>query len=327
MKKTLIASAVAAATLSTSAFAMDSDKADKLLSMLEHMPKISGNIQLAMGYTDDNIANNDTSTGLVNNGSTLRFDHSSAINEDVTAFMRAEFEFDAANKSNGGIAKTDEAYIGIKGGFGQIWGGTDDTVYEKVDIIDYVEYTGVAGDLAGVNESQTIQYMSPELGDGTGLKAGITVETNEDDANDGAAVVTWGRDNINVNLGYALGGSVGTTDTGDTFGISASIGLEDLTLYAQYESKDSSTTGSTDNQDGVDLIGLRAQYVMGQNQFNLAYKQLSMDVANTDTSDIGVQALRNFSDNFYAYIEARFHSSDVTNADYDDYGVGATYVF
>src|SRR5690606_7312983 len=126
MKKTLIASAVALAT-----FASAGVSAQEV-----NLPKIYGNIQLTVADeyfkgADEKDGNNDYD--FVNNGSTLGLVHDHEISPGLTAFYKAEFEFDPTGSDADGWTKLDEAYIGLKGDFGQIWAGKDDTIYEWVD--------------------------------------------------------------------------------------------------------------------------------------------------------------------------------------------------
>ena len=123
MKKTLIASAVAAATLSTGVMA-----ADKGVD-------IYGNIQVV--YVNQEVGDNSTND-VQDTGSTIGFKHSHMISEGVTAFAKAEFEFDA-DEDISGIDQSDEIYVGVKGDFGSIQYGVDDGIVEWTDVVDISE--------------------------------------------------------------------------------------------------------------------------------------------------------------------------------------------
>ena len=97
MKKTLIASAVAAATLSSTAFAMD--PANEMQSMMDAMPTLSGNIQLA--YVNNEMDNGTSKIGsneTYDNGSTIRITHDHEISAGVTGFLKMEYDVDADDK-------------------------------------------------------------------------------------------------------------------------------------------------------------------------------------------------------------------------------------
>jgi predicted porin len=341
MKKTLIASAVAAATLSSTAFAMD--PASDLAERLDSMPTLYGNIQLAWaGETVDNGTTENSTNEFADNGSTFGIKHEHAISDDVTGFFKAEFHFDADEggysdhgngtdaDSHGGLGeKLDEAYIGVKGDFGSIQAGTDDTVYEWVDIMDMYEYTGLEGDLATQKEGDNIQYYSPEM---SGVTVGVTVPVDSDTQFGGALAAKYAMDNIEVVLAYGLGREETGVESGDAFGLGVTVGLDDLTLMAAYESKGESSVGNVDQNDGTDYMAIMAQYAMGANNFALGYSMTEMDGTTDPESDsIYVQALHNVSDNMYVYLEYLMTSdSDNTPAsdvDTDTLVLGATYAF
>jgi len=314
MKKTLIASAIAAATLSTSALAMD--PATDLAEMLESMPDIYGNIQLVHLSED---ADGDTSHEMIDNGSTIGFKHSSAISEGTEAFFKAEFHFDADDKGGESLGEElDEAYIGVRGEFGSIQAGTDDTVYEWIDMVDTYEAVGLDGEIADLKEGDNIQYVSPEIAGG--LVVGVTAPVDSDTAFGGTIAAKYSADNLDVALAYALGREDAGGDGEDTIGLGASYSMDDLTLIAQFETK----------TDTKDFFGLQGMYTMGQNVFALGYGMTSFDPSGSeDQSDIYVQALHNMSDNMYVYLEYKT-STDVDGVDGDDLdflALGATYAF
>jgi len=317
MKKTLIASAIAAATLSTSAFAMD--PATDLAEMLESMPDIYGNIQLTHLSTDTDGV---TAHEMIDNGSTLGFKHSSAISEGMEAFFKAEFHFDADDKETGESLgeELDEAYIGVRGEFGSIQAGTDDTVYEWVDKMDTYEAVGIEGEIASLKEGDNVQYVSPEIANG--LVIGVTAPVDSDTDFGGAIAAQYtGFENLEIAFAYGMARDEGGVDGEDTIGLAASYTLGDnLTLIAQVESQ-------TDTED---FFGLQGMYTMGQNVFVLGYGMNSYDPSGSeDQSSIYVQALHNMSDNMYVYLEY-LDTTDVAGvdgADADALAIGATYAF
>lgn len=326
MKKTLIASAVAAATLSSTAFAMD--PAADLAERLDSMPTFYGNIQLAWGNETADNGTTETSTNeFVDNGSTFGIKHDHEISDGLTGFLKAEWEFDADDKSTGGINGADESYIGVKGDFGSVQIGSDDTVYEWVDIMDMYEYTGLEGDLATQKEGDNVQYYSPDM---SGLTVGVTAPIDSDTQFGGALAAKYGMDNIEVVVAYGLGREEGGAEAGDAFGLGVTFGIEDITLMAAYESVGESTVGNVDQDDGSDYMAIMAQYGMGANNFALGYSVDSFDAAGAeDQSDIYFQALHNMSDNMYVYLEYLMSTDNggTKDNDVDTLALGATYAF
>jgi len=312
MKKTLIASAIAA-TLASNAMAMD--QATDLAQRLDSMPTIYGNIQLVHLSTDDDAT---TDHEFQDNGSTIGFTHESAVSEGLTAFMKAEFEFDADDKgSSTGISNLDEAYIGLKGDFGSVQVGSDDTVYDWIDMLDTYEAVGLGGGLAEQKQGDNIQYVSPEIAEGITL--GLTAPIDSDSNFGGALAAMYSMDNLSVALAYAMGREE-TADTEDTIGLAASFGIDEITLIAQYETQ----------TDTADVFGLMGMYTMGQNTFALGYQMTSFDPSGSeDQSDIYIQALHNLSDHSYLYLEYLMQT-DVDGAkdsDLDSLAIGAAYAF
>lgn len=338
MKKTLIASAVAAATLSSTAFAMD--PASDLAARLDSMPSVYGNIQLAwLNETTENGPNTENSTNeMIDNGSTIGFKHSHAISDGVEGFFKAEFHFDADDNSNANAnlgENLDEAYIGVKGDFGSVQAGTDDTVYEWVDMLDMYEAVGIDGELAADKEGDNVQYVSPDL---SGLMVGVTVPVDSDSNFGGQIAAKYGMDNIEAVLAYSIGRDEGTcpancTSAGDAIGVAVSAAIDDLTLAVQYETRDESISQA---KDSMDFIGLLANYSMGANNFALGYEMSTNEngggTAEEDTSAIYFQALHNVSDNMYVYLEYLTSTTEdddtaTQDEDYDALAIGATYYF
>jgi len=334
MKKTLIASAVAAATLSSTAFAMD--PASDLAERLDSMPTLYGNIQLAWaGETEDDGITEDSFNEFRDNGSTFGIKHDHMINDDLTAFFKAEFHFDAdetTDDPNGNNGESlgenlDEAYIGVKGDFGSIQAGTDDTVYEWVDIMDMYEYNGIDGELATLKEGDNIQYYSPDM---SGLTVGVTVPVDSDSQFGGAIAGKYAMDNIEVVLAYGLGREEAAVEAGDAFGLGVTVGIDDITLKAAYESKGESSVANVDQDNGSDYMAFMAQYAMGANNFTLAYGVDSFDATGAeDASSIYVQALHNVSDNMYVYLEylTVTDAGGTKDLDEETLALGATYAF
>lgn len=319
MKKTLIASAVVAATLSSTAFAMD--PASELAERLDSMPTFYGNIQLAWtGVTEDDGSKETSTNELGDNGSTLGIKHDHMIADGVKGFLKAEFHFDADDvKTGSSLGETmDEAYIGVKGDFGSIQVGSDDTVYEWVDMVDIAEAVGISGELAADKEGDNAQYYSPEIAGG--LTVGVTVPVDSDSTFGGQIAAKYAMDNIEVAAAYSMGREEAGVEAEDTLGLAASVAIEDLTLMAQYETQD----------DTVDYWALLANYSMGANNFAVGYETKSFDANNTeDQAGIYVQALHNVSDNMYVYLEylAQTDVKGTKDNDVDTVALGATYAF
>lgn len=336
MKKTLIASAVAAATFSGAALAQEAN-----------LPTVYGNIQLTSVYSDYDGAGSEFG-GIQDNGSTLGVKHSHEIAPGIEGFFKAELEFDADDKAgNGGLNSFDEAYIGVKGdSFGQIWVGSDDSTYESAidEIVNYYEVaTQNIGGVYDTGEGDLIQYKTPSF---SGLTFGAALQVN----GDGDTAVDANGNEINRNKSYPyqlaamyeMGGlelavamdsndgsraySTAEEDTSvnneNTYGVRASYNLDNLRLTGQFQTR----------KDVGDLYGLFAGYTMGSNTFAGSWEHASPD-GNADDQDVfTLQALHNLSDHMYVYVEGYLgqYGDDYFGADASDrsdIAVGGTYYF
>ncbi|SFM62468.1 porin [Marinobacter zhejiangensis] len=321
MKKTLIASAIAAATFSGAALAES------------NMPTVYGNIQLAVAYEDSEVKAGGVTVGdhgyeHMDNGSTLGIKHEHEIAPGLTGFFKAEFEFDADDKSSSsGLSSLDEAYIGVKGDFGKVWVGSDDTIYEDaININDYFEFYGVS-DLGATGEGDMVQYLTPSFG-GLTLGAAVQVNGDTDDKGKGdsnlpfilTAAYSMGDTTVAFGVDSNDGGAPGTNE--NAYGISVSQGLGDLNVSFAYETV----------KDAVDKASLLGVYSMGANNFALGYEFSDFDNGD-EANRVLAQALHNLSDNMYVYVEGQWIDGEATiggvDADLETTGValGATYYF
>ncbi|MDO6443867.1 MULTISPECIES: porin [unclassified Marinobacter] len=301
MKKTLIASAIAAATISGTALAQESN-----------LPTVYGNIQYVLTHTNVDGAGSDVEHS--DNGSTLGVKHDHEIAPGITGFFKLELEgINADDKANSnGIDKLDEAYIGVKGdGFGQVWVGSDDSMYESAidEIYNFYEVGSNLGGNYDTGEGDLIQYLSPSFG---GLTIGAAVQVNGDSTPGGksypyqlAAMYTVDA----LELAFAMDSNDGTTEYSsnsadinneNTYGLRASFNLDDLRLTASYETR----------KDVADVLGLMGVYTLGANQFALSYQLRDNDVSGDKDDTLALQALHNLSDNMYVYVEGYLSNAD-----------------
>ena len=318
MKKTILASAIAAATFSGAALAQEAN-----------LPTVYGNIQYVLQY--ENIDDGSHSIDHKDNGSTLGVAHSHEIAPGITGFFKMELEgIDADDKAkSNGIDGLDEAYIGVKGdNFGQVWVGSDDSTYESaIDVIANFYEVG-AYNLGGgyeTGEGDLIQYMSPSFG---GLKLAAAVQVNGDSKEGGksypyqlaaiysvdALELAFAMDSNDGKLKYS---SNGLDDSGapdlsgnneNTYGLRATYNLEDLSLTAQFQTR----------KDVEDKFGLMGVYSLGKNQFALSYERAEYDAdknsvkpGDQDVAEtVTIQALHNLSSNMYVYVEGYLAGGD-----------------
>lgn len=311
MKKTLIASAIAAATISGTAMAQESN-----------LPTIYGNIQYALVH--DNFDGGPSTVDHYDNGSTLGILHDHEIAPGITGFFKLELEDIAADdKANSsGINGLDEAYIGVRGdSFGQVWVGSDDSMYETSidEIANLFEVATLnLGPIYDTGEGDLVQYMSPSFG---GLTLGAAVQVNGDgDSNNNKKSYPYQLSAMYEVDALELAFAVDSNDGGEayssnepsfnnenTYGLRVSGNLDNLRLTGQFQTR----------KDVADIYGLMGVYTLGKNQFALAYEYKELDGDKKDAAGgeskqdtITLQALHNLSDHMYVYVEGYLGGGD-----------------
>lgn len=312
MKKTLIASAIAAATFSGAAAAQTTMSASELAAKMDSMPTVYGNIQYAIAH--DNFDGGPSTVEHFDNGTTLGVSHDHEVAPGITGFFKLELEgINADDKSeSNGIDGLDEAYIGVKGdSFGQIWVGSDDSTYERAvdEISQYYEVASLnIGADYTTGEGDLIQYMSPSFG---GLTLMGAVQFNGDGEGEKsypyqlAAVYEMDA----LELAVAMDSNDGADGSNEnTYGVRASYSAGDLRLTGEYHT----------TKDSSDTFGVIGYYTMGANQFALSYELNTADDADDTKKDtITLQALHNLSDHMYVYFEGYLRGGDEIGYDLD----------
>lgn len=341
MKKTLLATAIAGA-LGASAAAQAATVYNQDGTQLD----IYGNIQIAYKSID---AGSSTEDEVFDNGSTVGFSGQHIINPGLTGYFKAEFEHNAdEEKINGGINSGDQAYLGLKGNFGDARLGSwdpliDDWVQDPITNDEYFDLSDSSSDLGtmyggdyGVGsdadrEGDKLQYMSPVMG---GLQFAVGTQYKGDGEEE------FGGDGQVP--GYENQGSNASFFGGLKYAVGA------FSIAAVYDDLDNytleSTTGAGDFE--AKAYGLTAQYTIGT--LRMAAKAERTDATllgedgNVDRFALGARYGYALSDNFagdvygaYQYVDA---DAEVTylvdptdpnvgddDESYNEWTVGATY--
>lgn len=303
MKKTLIASAIAAATFSGAVVAQESN-----------LPTVYGNIQYVVYHAD--VKGGENGLEHADNGSTLGVKHDHEIAPGITGFFKLELEGLAADDKDRetGLEDVDEAYIGVKGdSFGQVWVGSDDSTYESAidkiaNFYEFAAYNFGGGYETG--EGDLVQYMTPSFG-GLTLGAAVQINGDLDDASlpDKSGeksypyqlAATYAVDNLELAVAMDSNDGAGGDNNENTYGVRATFGMDALSLTGQYQTR----------KDVGDRYGVIAVYSMGANQFAASYELDVADDANdTERDTLTLQALHNLSDHMYVYVEGYLGNGD-----------------
>jgi len=319
-RKTAIAAALAASFAVPAANGAEFQISDK--AVLE----IYGSVEpIIINETD---ADGDSATEFQDNDSQIGFDAEYKFSDAVTGFGRAEFEYDADEENDDGLASVDEAYFGLKGGFGSIKFGTHDTLFEDEvgEMIDLFE-TVSPSEPRNNGEGNQITYFSPSFGGFSfGAEARFLGE-NEDENPSGSSetgielVGRYDAENWGVSAGYADGSTAesgGVLVDESTIGVGGYVGFGNIELSALYATQDEAGGGSTDR------IGAGIGFNYGGGNVYVAVQDVSPDGGDSRT-ELAAGIYHDLYDNLTIYLEAgRF---DNVNDEGDIVAAGAIFEF
>ncbi|RBO78365.1 porin [Marinomonas aquiplantarum] len=311
MKKSIIAIAVSSAALaSVSVHAAEGSTVD-----------VYGNIQYALTDTD-------SGSEFADNGSTFGFKGETLINDDLTAFFKYELEADADEKSGDVSVGLDQAFVGLKGGFGKVQVGTFDSIYNNAiqDSVDQFEQLGFTN-ATTTAEGDTLAFFSPSMngfevqlstqvtGDGETIPTATGDDLQTEDGSSVTGVVKYSTGALTVALGYDQNGNY--TDVEETVGLSAGYELQsNLNVTAKFET----------TSDVQDVIGLAARYGYGAGDLYASVQSVSPD-AGDDYNEYGAGVTYSLASNVYVYGEVgSFENANNSDTDTQT-AVGVYYGF
>lgn len=319
-RKTAIAAALAAGLCTSAVNAFELQVGDS--TVLD----IYGSVEpMIINETD---AEGSSGTEFADNDSQIGFDVEHRFSETVSGFGRAEFEYDADEENDDGLGSVDEAYFGLKGGFGQIKFGTSDTLYEDEvgEMLDLFENVSPS-EPRNNGEGNQITYFSPSFGGFSfGAEARFLGE-NEDENPSGSSETgielvgrydaeTWG-----VSAGYVDGSTAesgGVLVDESTIGVGGYVGFGNIELSALYATQDEAGGDSTDR------VGAGLGFDYGSGNIYLAVQDVSPDAGDSRT-ELAAGIYHDLYDNLKIYLEAgRF---DNANDEGDIVAAGAIFEF
>lgn len=309
--KTLIASAIAATTIS-SAYAADPLQVYGKLNVTAQSNDVQG----------------DSETTIQSNASRFGVKGAFDLGNDLQAFYTIEYEVDTGSSSSSNF-KARNQFLGLRGNFGSVSVGRNDTVLKvsqgKVD-----QFGDLAGDLKNVfaadnRMAQTATYMTPQFAD---FQFGVTYvadadsgqQTGEDgDGESGVSVAAMygdaglkstpvyaavaydsqvkGYDTLRATIqgkvaGLVLGGMYqqqekldsNVTDNGYLF--SAAYSIDDVTLKGQYQ--------EMENKGDSWSVGVDYKLAKPTKVFAFYTSDVEYDSGDIDSSYIGIGLEHNF---------------------------------
>ncbi|WP_311949077.1 porin [Halomonas piscis] len=202
MKKTLLATAIAGA-----AFASAGAQAATIYNEDGTKLDLYGNIQLAYKdietrQADGSVESNDE---LFDNGSTVGFAGEHLITRDLQGYFKAEFEHEAdeAKGPGNGLTDGDQAYLGLKGNFGDLRVGSwdsliDDWIQDPITNNEYFDVTDSSSRIVGKNdlsnrEGNKVTFTSPSFS-GFRFAVGTQFDGDAEELSEAEFELSDGRD-------------------------------------------------------------------------------------------------------------------------------------
>lgn len=269
----------------------------------------------------------DSATEFTDNDSTLGFEGEYDFNESTTGYFHAEFEWNV-DEAGDGIDSTDEAYFGVKSGFGNIRFGTNDSLFENAvgELLDEFENVSPT-EPANNGEGNQITYFSPAIGGFSfGAEARFLGE-NEDENPTGSSetglefTANYDAENWGLVAGYSDGsvreGGAGFVDE-PTIGGGGYVTFGNVEVRGIYSAEDEADGSTTDFLGG--LIG----FDYGSGDVYFAVQDVSPDGADSRT-EIAAGVYHKIFKNLEVFVE--YGTFDNVNDEGDIVAGGAIFKF
>lgn len=338
MKTSLLALALA-----MPAYANADTSKEALQDQLTEIQNRLNQLEGAKASSEDNTSINFYGTlrptfGLTSTDSTDSWDVADALsrigvaaehklNNGMTGFAKGEFKIDIGDTGNFGDAR--KAYVGIKGDFGRVAIGKQDTtqyaiIGDPVDIFNRAS-TPLAYDDVGQFRQQELVSYRKSFGN---IDFRVEAQFKGDSANEGSDFVNGGvkynGDSFTLAAAYLTKDLAGVDE--NTVGVSASKSFGDLYIAAAYQDVDKDAANA--DVTTLDLVG--AYKINETYKVKVGYGLLSDDliVGSNEVTRINTTIEWHGSPDFYLFAEYQNNDFDKKDAkDSDQFIVGMRYNF
>jgi predicted porin len=265
-------------------------------------------------------------TEVKSNASRIGFKGGQALDNDLELMFKAEFQVDLDGDSEKGNSITDRnQYLGVKGKFGTVLLGKNDTVLKqsqgKVDL-----FSDLNGDIKtlwkGENRmSDTITYKSPKF---NGFQVGVTYITEDAvDAEDGTSIALFYGDKALKKSDYYAAVALDSEVNGyDTMRLTVQGKVAGVTLGAIAHTQEKVSDGSE-----VDGFLVSAKYSIDKITLKAQLQTAELD-GGEDRSGMTIGADYKLGKSTKAFAFFTTFDLDMDSAeDYDYLAVGLEYKF
>ncbi len=290
-------------------------------------PAFAANVDI-YGRADVSLQSSDEGDGsfteVKSNASRLGFKGTHKLNDDLEVIYKAEFQLDLDGDSEKGKSITDRnQYVGLKGGFGEVLLGKNDTMLKqsqgKVDL-----FSDLNGDIKSLWKGEnrmadTISYKSPKF---SNISVGVTyIAEDSVDADDAISVaVFYGDKKLKKSKVYASIAMDSEVKGYDTTRATVQGKVAGITLGAIYHTQEKVDGGAE-----MDGFLFSAKYKIEKVTLKGQYQTADFDGGDSKSGvTVGADYSLAKSTKLYAF----FTSFDMdTGADEDYLAVGIQYKF
>lgn len=277
MKKNIIALAIASAIAAPSAMAS--------------APTLYGKLHLSL----EQLADEDST--INSHDSRLGVKGSEDLGDGLKAVYKVEFGLESIADGADNTLKQRNAYLGLKGGFGQIIFGTHDTPTKKIQPKDlfgdtYADVKNFDGGLEDGEEREhdIAMYTSPSFG---GVKLMAAVVLDEEDENNPGFREEGNKDSNWTNLAVTYGSAKKGLYLAAAYQDAADIDMTIYRLSAQYKASDLIASVMHQDNSGNDepegnFTQFQLGYKFGKVMPKIKYGMATNDTANTDESGYAI---------------------------------------
>ena len=220
---------------------------------------LDASFRFGIQFTDDDQDSADL--GVFTDESKIRLNHSSQINDSLSAIAKLELEIEPDNitDNSSGFGRTREAWVGVKSSFGRITVGTQYTsFYATVSGVTDIALTASCLSQQRCDEDDNVLKYSGESGSIKYTSSARLAESDDgtDIADELELGASFGTGPISFGVATSFRASEGNQSSGFLIGGVASTSLDNgLELGLGLQVADSDFTGSGDTSTQVTFSG------------------------------------------------------------------------
>jgi predicted porin len=265
-------------------------------------------------------------TEIKSNASRFGLKGSEKVADGLEAVYKFEFQVDVSDADSKGDKDNISArnqYVGLKGSFGQVVIGRNDTALKqaqgKLDLFNDLE-SDIKNTFKGENRlGNSITYSSKTV-EGFKVLATFIAEDSVDADNGYSMAVTYGDSALKKSAVYASIAADSEVNGYDVVRASIHGKIENFKVGAMYQTQE-----KVDGSAEADGYLLNAAYSMGSNTFKVQYQAMDFDGGDDKTAtSVGVDHTLNKNIKVFGF----YSNFDMdNNVDQDYVGLGIEYKF